>query len=129
MKNRSNDRRLFRWTAVAGWAGTIFYLSSRSTMPVAPPFPGFDKLVHAFEYGVLCILVARAISGNKTGRTENRAWIISILLCLLYGILDEAHQAFVPNRSCDSLDAFSDLAGAIISALPFFRFRSGKGRS
>ena len=31
-----------------------------------------------------------------------------LLYCILYGLLDEIHQSFVPNRHCDMLDLLAD---------------------
>jgi len=111
------------WLAAAAWAGIIFYLSSRSTMPLQPPFRGFDKLVHAFEYGLLCLLLARAIHPVSIFRISTRAWTAAVLASFLYGISDEIHQAFVPCRSCETWDALFDLLGAAVTAFIASRFR------
>lgn len=123
MKAKPNNRNMmglaggvFHWLPPIGWAGIIFYLSSRSSMPVEPPFPGFDKLAHMFEYGVLCILLARAIQPGKMGSITGRTLVLAILASFLYGVSDEIHQAFVPMRSCDVFDALFDLLGAGLGA-------------
>jgi len=110
-------RRIAHCLPPIAWAGLIFYMSSRSTMPVEPPFNGFDKLVHAIEYGTLCLLIARAIQPIGFFHISETVWMIAVLASFIYGISDEMHQAFVPNRSCDLFDAFFDLIGAAIPAL------------
>ena len=101
----------------AGWAGLIFWMSSRSAMPIKQPFDNFDKLVHAVEYGTLCILLARALHPGRMSRIPAVVWSLAILASFIYGITDEMHQAFVPNRSCDPFDAAFDLFGAGLTAL------------
>jgi len=110
-------RRLIQWLPPMAWAGLIFYMSSRSTMPVAMPFENFDKLVHAGEYGTLCLLIAHAIQPGKINRITMAAWLAAVLASFIYGVSDEMHQAFVPNRSCDPWDALFDLIGAGIPAV------------
>ncbi|MCA9424620.1 MAG: VanZ family protein, partial [Candidatus Omnitrophica bacterium] len=46
-------------------------------------------------------------------REMGRKWIlIAIALSALYGISDEFHQSFVPERTSDIFDWFADLVGA-----------------
>jgi VanZ family protein len=116
-------RRIAHWLPPMAWAGLIFYLSSRSYIPVEPPFPHFDKLVHAVEYGVLCILLARAIQPGKISSITGTTLMMAILASFLYGVSDEIHQAFVPMRSCDFFDALFDLLGAILGASLLRLFR------
>jgi VanZ family protein len=42
----------------------------------------------------------------------SRAWL-AVLLASLYGVSDEAHQAFVPGRSADAVDWLADTVGAL----------------
>jgi len=79
-----------------------------------PPFPGFDKLVHAGIYAVLCGLLIRALAAPRA--MFARMCILAALISFLYGISDEMHQAFVPGRSCETGDAFANLAGAVLAA-------------
>ncbi len=103
------------WRAAAlAWCGAIFVLSSRPTIPIPPPFPGADKIYHAAEFGMLCLLVARSFGRPVPPATRLG---FAVLFTFLYGIADEAHQAFVPGRSCDAGDALADFAGALVTAL------------
>lgn len=106
------------WAAIAaGWAGAIFWASSRSR-----PFPFLpqglleaDKLLHAGAYAVLAGLVLCALPRGRLGGA--RAVVIAVLVAVLYGATDEWHQSFVPNRSADPLDLAADAAGAIAGAV------------
>lgn len=81
-----------------------------------PPFPHFDKMVHAGLFGTLCLLLALSLRSSAPKMGTRRLLALAVLASFTYGITDEIHQAFVPGRSCDTLDALADLAGAILVA-------------
>lgn len=45
------------------------------------------------------------------------------IIVSLYGLSDEIHQAFVPNRSCDALDLMADMAGALTAIIAYRYFK------
>lgn len=95
-----------------GYSGIIFYFSSQTTVPL-PPVPGIDKVAHLTEYGGYALLTARALFPLMGRRPRWTRWGVAVLWCLLYAVSDEAHQAFVPGRSCDPYDALADVSGAL----------------
>jgi VanZ family protein len=102
------------WPALA-WGALIFVASHQSQpIPVGPPFPHADKVAHLGIYAVLAGLAARALLG--LGQGGRRAVWLAIVLCSLYGALDEWHQSFVPGRDPDPLDWAADTAGAGLGA-------------
>ena len=107
------------WTPPILWAAAIFAGSSRPSVPL-PGVPGVDLLAHAVEYLVLSLALARALARHMARTPAPRVWAFTVLLCLLYAVTDEAHQAFVPGRYCDPLDAAADLVGAAL-AVPLSR--------
>lgn len=105
------SNRLFRWTAVVAWMAVIFFLSSRSRLPLLPL--GWaealqDVAGHFAAYAVLAGLLAWALSG--AGAAHPLWW--SFALALLYAFSDEFHQSFVPGRHPDVFDILTDAAGA-----------------
>jgi VanZ family protein len=44
-----------------------------------------------------------------------------------YGLTDEVHQAFVPNRSADPRDWLADTAGALAGAIVVVAFLRRRG--
>jgi VanZ family protein len=40
--------------------------------------------------------------------------LLSLATCLIYAILDEIHQIFVPGRSCEIMDIIIDSSGSFI---------------
>lgn len=91
------------------WMVVIFILSSipGSVFPKIP-FPGFDKLVHLMEYGILGFLWAKAFNSKIT---------LTILIGIIFGIFDEIHQIFIPFREFSILDLLFDGIGVIFGSL------------
>lgn len=105
-------KQLFAWSPALGWAGLIFFLSTRpaSGLP-APWFLAHDKLVHAGVYGVLSLTVYFALRQGHH-RSPRTAALMSTLFASLYGLSDEVHQMFTPSRVADLWDWVADTAGA-----------------
>ena len=80
------------------------------------------KLAHFTEYAILGFLAARAF------RSSPRWFLISALLIVVYALLDEYHQSFVPSRTASIFDSFIDMAGGI-SALIFVSRKRAKTQS
>ncbi len=105
---RLNFFRVFWWVLFLSYAGLIFWLSD-SPLPPGVPFielPGADRLYHFFEYGLLSFLGLQAFLP-----TTRRQLLGVLMLCWLYGLSDEIHQAWVPGRSTDGLDWLMDGLG------------------
>lgn len=112
---------LLGWALAALWALVLFLQSSSSTAgSFLARFPdGADKVAHAAAYGVLGAFLTLA-----TGRI----WLAT-LLALAFGVTDEFHQYFVPERSADLLDVLADGSGALLGAsLVAFLSRLRRGR-
>jgi VanZ family protein len=80
------------------------------------------KLAHFSEYAILGFLAARAF------RPFPRWFLISAVLIVIYALIDEYHQSFVPSRTASVFDSLIDMAGGI-SALIFISRRGAKTQS
>jgi VanZ family protein len=69
------------------------------------------KLAHFTEYAILGFLAARAF------RPYCRWFLISVALIVVYALLDEYHQSFVPSRTASLVDSFIDMAGGITALI------------
>jgi hypothetical protein len=99
----------------AGWAGALFWASSRSSWPFTPPaFLSWDSLLHAVAYAVLAALLYGVLGPARLGTL--RAAVVAAAIAGAYGATDEWHQSFVPGRSADPLDLAADVAGAVAGA-------------
>jgi VanZ family protein len=82
------------------------------------PGAGADKVAHFFEYGVLGILVVRALYAYGVGEKRALAW--GVLACMVYGAADEIHQLFTPGRSSEIWDFVADAVGSTAGAFLWY---------
>lgn len=76
------------------------------------------KNAHAFEYLVLAILVSAVLFAfNYKGK---KAIIYIMFVCLLYAVIDEFHQSFVPGRTSLVSDVLIDFLGSLIGMVLFY---------
>ena len=108
------------WPALA-WAGVIWWASSLVVTPdMYPTVRGGDKLFHAGEFLVYGYLMARGAWLRRWSTTRSE-WHRIMAVVLITAVIDEWHQAFVPFRHADALDAAVDLLGGALGALGFAR--------
>jgi VanZ family protein len=106
--------RAWLWGPVALQMAIIFAASS---IPDLGPLPGgiTDSSGHSIGYALLGALLLRALArGRLSGVTWRRA-LAAVLLATLYGVSDEAHQAFVPGRSPDRFDVLADCVAVTLA--------------
>ncbi|MEN6520096.1 MAG: VanZ family protein [Armatimonadota bacterium] len=124
------NRKPLSWIPAVVCMAAIFVLSSMPTLPPPPGIGGLDKLEHYIAYAVLSILVFIASRKTWTGFGPCAVMAVSVVITALYGMTDEFHQRFVPNRCCDVFDWTADLLGAItgvvLAAGVAFLFRKRK---
>ncbi len=110
-------RPLLLWLAVAAWAALIFYLSAQPSL--STNLGAWDyvlrKLAHMTEYGILCLLLWRALRQHI--QSDRTAILLAAAIALSYAVSDEYHQTFVPGRAGTALDVGFDLVGIAIVAL------------
>ena len=99
-------------------AATIFTLSSIPGEDL--PDIGIraaDKLAHFVIFGVLAVFLYRSFSRSARPDLRKFAASMGILITILYGVLDELHQFFIPGRTPSILDWIADLTGAVLFVL------------
>lgn len=98
--------------------GTIFFLSHQPGDTIELyPIPGIDKLAHLCIYGLLACTILYGFGRSYRISSPYKVMIIVISVSLLYGVLDEFHQSFIPYRSVSSLDIIADFSGAVLVCL------------
>lgn len=134
----SRARSLARWVPVALWATCIWWFSgeafsAQSTHNYIDPALRFlfgdlslpqirfahsviRKTAHFLEYGILAILLYRAIVPPGVP-ARPKVLVATILYCALYASADELHQTFERNRTGSGLDVLIDVVGATSGAL------------
>jgi VanZ family protein len=103
------------WILVFMWAGLIFWSSSVDFTGGNSGQGGSDTLpitAHLVEYLVLTTLLTVAL--RSSGVSKKRAIVMAFLLSIIYGITDEWHQYFTPNREPHFSDWLLDVAASFI---------------
>ena len=74
-----------------------------------------DVSLHSVAYFGLTLLLIRALAVNRwtgvTAVTITVAWVVAVA----YGVTDEWHQSFVPNRQADVRDVIANAIGALVA--------------
>ncbi len=105
------------------WMALIYFLSSRSFPDMPAMIPGTDKVVHMAIYAILCALLHRAFRMQPNARLASMSLFLALGVTLLYGISDEVHQYFVPERSSDIFDVLADLSGGFIYIVVYLKLK------
>ncbi len=131
-------RRIGSWVLVFLWAVLIFSMSARTGTDMSTgsglfshvyqSLIGFQErilgagidVVHPFahfcEYAIFGLLLVNALSHYMSFK---KACLLAILIASAYGVSDEFHQYFVPERACDPVDWLVDTLGASFGVLLF----------
>jgi VanZ family protein len=103
------------WGPVAAWMAFLFALSDQAVVTEVAGLP--DWVTHGGGFGMLCVLLCRALGRGLTRPVPMRVAMLAIAITFLYGITDEIHQSFVPGRHPDPWDLLKNLGGAIAGAI------------
>lgn len=104
---------LLQWLPVALWAALIFAFSAQSNLRFAEADSldfAVRKAGHMFVFGVLAMLLWRALTSAEIGRPVLWSW----LLTAAYAGSDELHQSFTAGRHPSPVDVGIDAVGALI---------------
>jgi VanZ family protein len=117
---------VLRWLPVVLWAGLIFTFSAHSNLRFAQA-DVVDFVVrkagHVFVFGVLAVLLWRALMSSGIGPAIVWSWVVTAA----YAGSDEFHQSFTNGRHASPVDVGIDSAGALIALLAlvaWLRFRA-----
>ncbi len=102
---------------VAAYAALIFFVSSITKFPDSTPsFFGADKLAHFVEYYLFGLLISRWLNSLIKPFFKRHAFWIASAFGILYGLGDEWHQSFIPEREASLWDVFFDGLGTLAAA-------------
>lgn len=105
---------LLQWLPVVLWAALIFAFSAQSNLRFAEADSldfAVRKAGHMFVFGVLAVLLWRALTSARIGRPVFWSW----LLTAAYAGSDELHQSFTAGRHPSPVDVGIDAVGALIA--------------
>ena len=109
------QRLLALWLPVVAYMAAIFYVSSLPNPPVPSNVPDVD--LHTLAYFGLMLVVVRAVANGSWARVTITALFIAWCITVAYGVSDEWHQTFVPNRHAEFRDVRADAIGALVAAI------------
>ncbi len=92
-------------------------LITATSLPAAdlPSIGTIDKVNHFIAYfGLSVLLTLCLLFQTKYGFLYKKAFLISFLVVILYGVIDEVHQLFIPGRMAEISDWLADTAGALL---------------
>lgn len=110
---------VINWLPVLVCMGIIFRASSIPGSNIPSLFPFQDIAFHAFIYALLAFFFRRALKNTFLTLTFAKIIAFTVLFGLIYGVSDEFHQLFVPNRSADFFDILIDTVGSLTGSLAF----------
>lgn len=93
----------------------IFFFSSISGVPNPKSTLDLSIVYHFSVFFLLSFFLLVILDRDKD--VKLKYVIISFIFSIIYSILDEAHQIFVPFRSPDFLDILTDNVGILCSVL------------
>lgn len=115
-----NSRPFLSWLLVCLHLSLILYCSSLQN-PMQTVrfvyFPGIDKFFHIAIYAVLGFLFVQALCHSFNWHSKNLLILLTFGFGILFGILDEYRQYFVPTRSVSIFDVAADGFGSWLGAL------------
>src|SRR5512142_2871160 len=95
---------LLRWGPPLLWMAAIFFASATPSTQL-PRFGSWDYVVkkggHMLAYAFLGILFRRGLGWDR--RNVAGAWLLTVM----YALVDEFHQSFVPGRHPSLVDVFA----------------------
>jgi VanZ family protein len=75
------------------------------------------KIAHFTEYAILGFLAARAFRTSPQPAIRRRWFLICAALIVVYALMDEYHQSFVPSRTASIYDSMIDIAAGLTALL------------
>jgi VanZ family protein len=122
----NQHRRILYTSLVLYW---VILLILTSVPTTSLPKVGInDKIQHFFAYFVLAVLLNLSLYvQRKYQLLSNIKSLLSLLIIIIYAIIDEVHQHFIPGRFCEFFDFAADILGGIAGVLLIhFLFRKKK---
>jgi len=105
------------------YASAIIIVSSIPSLQ-APQlnFIAVDKLAHFVEYAIFAFLTFRSFANIRSNMNLTPAYVLSLIFLIIFAVLDEFYQSFIPGRFSDLGDVLVDIFGSLL-VVTFFWLR------
>lgn len=144
MITKSKDRLwrygpLIVWLVFIAFASTVEFSAANTSRIIRPLllwfFPNISegriafvhlltrKTAHFTEFAILGLLSARAFSASSQYILRRRWFLAGLLLVVVWALLDEFHQSFVPSRTASLYDSLIDIAGGLSALIGYAYLR------
>jgi VanZ family protein len=133
------------WLAFISFASTAEFSASNTSQIIRPLllwlFPNLSearlaavhfltrKVAHFTEYAVLAFLAWRAFVTSSQAFIQRWWFQLAFLLVVIYALLDEYHQSFVPSRTASVYDSLIDVGGGLTILLILKLYGKGAPQS
>lgn len=114
--NYKHVPKFFIWLLLIGWVVFIFYSSTTYCPPEFQEVIFLDKIIHFFQYGILALLLFKAIKAIFVDLSLWKIFLLVLLTGFLYGAGIECRQYFLPFRNFSFLDMGANLLGLIVGS-------------
>ncbi len=119
--------------AITSWVQLGLYLAlilGQSTLPLpVKPFHHADKVAHFVAYGILGVLVFRALRFIPLGDRPVFRVFMALVISGLVGLSDEILQVLVPTRTLDKDDLYYDVAGCFTGIMGYILFKLNRNKT
>ncbi|PID59688.1 MAG: hypothetical protein CR986_05315 [Ignavibacteriae bacterium] len=93
----------------------LFIGTSLPSDNITDIFEVSDKIKHFGAYLGLAFLLSLNFYFQDKRKFLKKYFVLgTVLICSIYGVIDELHQLLVPNRSADIHDWLADFLGSIV---------------
>jgi len=86
------------------------------------------KIAHFTEYAILAFLAARAFRTSPKAALANRWFLAAFAVVIIYALIDEYHQSYVPSRTASIYDSLIDMSGGLVMLLILHRRHKNRAR-
>ena len=126
MKNLSINFYRYLVLSIA-WVFFTFYLliiySHKESSTIS--FPFLDKVVHFILFFIQSILITNTIY-QYSDRNNRIILIASIIFLLLFGLIIEIQQIYLPYRTFEIMDFIANFLGVLSGSFVVIYFRKNK---
>ena len=99
----------------------IFIISSIPGSDFSTGTIDFSSLYHLLIFFLFNFFLILSVVGSK--KLEIKYVVLALVISIIYAVLDEVHQFFVPRRIPSMADVLIDIIGIFLSTITYFHYK------